>query len=137
VRSGTTFVEVAIASLFLALAMVPLLDSVVTGSRRARQDRSRTFATSLASSAIERYRLETPAGCIATAAGADSDPVLNPADADPLWKQVRSQFVVDCSCTDDGGVATLKAEVRWQEGGVDRSLELTTLVVPTFAMGAP
>lgn len=136
-RRGTTFAEVAIATLFLALALVPLLDTIVSGARRTRQDRMRTFACSLASSAIERYRLETPAGCVATAAGAATDATLNPADADPLWHHVRGQFEVLGSCTDSGGVATLRVEIRWQEDGAARNLELTTLVAPTFGPGTP
>ncbi len=136
-RRGATFPEIAISTIFLALALIPLLESIVSGARQVREDRMRTFATSLASSVIERYRLETPAGCIASAAGADTEDSLTPPDPSPLWLEYRSKFELSASCTDDGGPAILRVEVKWNETGQERSLDLTTLVVPTVAPGAP
>lgn len=133
-RRGATFVEVAVATLFLALAMVPLMDSILSGSRRAREDKMRTFATALASSTIERYRLESPGSCAAAIGGANSDPLLVPADPPPGWAELRNKFRVIPEFTAGGTCGTLTVAVTWDESGQERKVEMKCLVCPSWAV---
>lgn len=141
---GTSFVEIAVATLFLALAIVPLFDSILTSSQRVREDRARVFATSLAATAMERLRLEDPPGCGAAAASLDIDPLVNPVSppsgaptALDIWWQYRNGFLVEADCPPAGGTAILTVRVSWQEGTETRKVQMQTLLAPTFAGGAP
>ncbi len=131
-RSGASFVEVAIATLFLALALIPLIDSVLSGSRRAREDRARVFAGALASSALERYRLEQAGTASGAAAGAGSDPVLNPDDAPEGWAAIRAQYQVNVTAEADGPGERIRVVVSWDESGQARKIEMVTLTSPTW-----
>lgn len=136
-RLGSGFVEVAIAILFLALAMVPLLDSILSGSRRARQDRNRVFATALCASAIERYRLEVPSNVAGAMGSVDTDAALNPPDALGDWATWRSKYNVVPSYADAGdGTGVLSVEVTWMEGSHTRSVKMETVLARTYAPGA-
>jgi len=135
-RRGATFIEVAIATLFLVLALLPLLDSILSGSRRARADRNRVFATALCASTMERYRLEVPGGVAGALAGHAGDPALAPPDAPEGWGAWRSRFTVAPSFQDAGdGTGVLTVEVSWEEGGRRRSLSMQTVLARTYAPG--
>ena len=125
------------ATLFLALAMVPLIDSILQSSRRAREDRMRVFATALAASALERYRLITPAEAPGQVAASGTDALLNPITAPDSWWDFRDQFQVDVGYAGAGATGVLTARVTWTEGAQTREIELQTLLASTYAPGAP
>lgn len=135
-RRGATFAEIAIATLFLALAMVPLLDSILSGSRRTREDRNRVFATVLASNVLERYRLERPAGAASAAADAAFDPALSPENPPEGWAEMRDKFQVETTATPGGDTAVLRVVVTWDEAGQTRRVEAATLLAETFPGGS-
>ncbi|MBI3893426.1 MAG: hypothetical protein HY303_18055 [Candidatus Wallbacteria bacterium] len=53
-RAGATLIEVLVAALVLAVAAVPLLTTIQTGSREASESEAVMFAESLATRAMER-----------------------------------------------------------------------------------
>lgn len=135
VRRGATMVEVVLAMLFLALAIVPIMDSILSGSRRVQEDKMRVFATALAGSTIERYRLETPLTLPGAVAGAATDPLLNPAGASAAWHDMRAKFDVSVDVSGDPRSTILRVFVRWDENGRGREIMLQTVVARTFGSG--
>ena len=121
--------------LLLGLALVPIMDSILWGSRRVQEDKMRVFATALAASTIERYRLELPATAAGAVGGAAGDPLLNPAAASPAWHDMRAKFDVVASYSGDGRAGILGVEVSWDENGQTRSIQLQTVLAQTYGTG--
>lgn len=134
-RGGATLIEVVLAMLLLALAIIPIMDSILSGSRRVQEDKMRVFATALAASTIERYRLELPGTAAGAVGGAAGDPVLNPATASPAWHEIRSKFDVVASYDGDGRSGILGVQVSWDENGRTRSIQLQTVLAQTYGSG--
>lgn len=131
-----SMIEVAMAMLFLALALVPLVDSVLSRSRRAREDKMRVFAMQLAASAMERYRLEQAGTGAVAVGGAGTDPVLSPPDAPPGWAALRQKFDLEVTAEPDGPGEALEVRVSWDEAGHRRQVEMVGVLSPTFGGGS-
>ena len=100
-RGGFSLVEIAIATLILALGVLPMIGVFIANSEETRANKNRSFAAALASSALERYRkfrpetlaakfateinpetIETSKTLPETDKDIDADPILTPKDAD-------------------------------------------------------
>lgn len=121
--------------MMLALAIVPIMDSILSGSRRVQEDKMRVFATALAASTLERYRLELPGTAGGAVGGAATDPLLNPPAASPAWHELRARFAVNASYSGDGRAGILGVEVSWDENGRTRSVQLQTVLARTYGSG--
>jgi hypothetical protein len=123
------------AMLFLALAIIPIMDSILWGSRRVQEDKMRVFATALAASTVERYRLELPGAAAGAVGGAAGDPVLNPASASAAWHELRARFSVVATYSGDDRSGILGVEVSWDENGQTRSIQLQSVLARTYGSG--
>lgn len=59
-RAAFSLVEIAIATLILALGVLPMIGVFIANSEETRANKNRSFAAALASSALERYRKFRP-----------------------------------------------------------------------------
>lgn len=59
-RSAFSLVEIAIATLILALGILPMIGVFIANSEETRANKNRSFAAALAASALERYRKFRP-----------------------------------------------------------------------------
>lgn len=144
-----TFAEIALAVLILALAIVPMVSLLISGTRETRLSRDRIVAAHLASSMLERFRME-PVQTLSVVfdsmeAGRDfvaADPLLTPDPLPPGYGPFLDRFerfvLFELDSDSGGRKGTLKAIVRWEEKGHRRELSMgTVLVDPVFPGGTP
>ncbi len=140
---GATFLGVLIATVIIALAILPMMSTLIDQTQKTTMSRDRIFATHLANSVIERLRLEKYSQvklyCSSIEAGEafiNEDKWLNPEDAPAKYKRMVTRFrrmaIVE-ELRDRAG--KLEVIVTWTEDGNARQVSVCTILVDDFFPG--
>lgn len=133
---GLTLVELTLAGVLLAVAVVPFVGALGTLTSQTGQTKLRIAARSMARGVLERFRCEPLAVLAARlgspAAGAaviDADAALK-LPAGPLADLATSVGMRRFAALETAAphLAVLRVQVTWREGGQERSCELSTVV---------
>lgn len=143
--AGVSLVEVSLAVVIMALALIPVASMIIAGTRQTRFNEDQALAALLAGQILERYRDE-PADWLAenlrepAADRIARDPELSPR-GDVLGQEYMryvSTFERLVTYVPKGGASgVLIAEVRWRErGGTPRKVVEKLIVGRSHARGA-
>lgn len=143
--AGFSLVEVSLAVVIMALALIPVVSMIISSTRQTRFNEDQALAALLAGQLLERYRDE-PLDWLAAnlhEGAADriaGDPVLSPGEDVLGQEYMRHVAAFERRVTyhaKDGGTGLLVAEVRWRErGGAPRSVVEKLIVGRNRAKGA-
>jgi type II secretory pathway pseudopilin PulG len=142
-RPAFSLVEIMLAILVMALALIPIVSLIQAGTRQTRFNEQHVLASLLAAHILERYR-EEPREVLESlassgAAAIREDPLLTPVDADAAgFRQLISGFERSVEYRrNPEGVALLVARVRWQPPRMQpQGLERKLVLAPNPALGA-
>ena len=138
--------EIALAVVLLALAIVPMMGLLQNETRQTALNRNRIFAHHLANNIIERLRME-PLDSLkskltdrnSSQAFLSSIDLLNPPPPDTgyaaLMKKFRRFAWLDVGSGSDGGKVALTVEVEWDERKHLRKVKTNIVLVDDAAVG--
>lgn len=143
--AGFTLVEVSLAVVIMALALIPVASMIISSTRQTRFNEDQALAALLAAQILERYRDE-PLDWLAANLREPApdriagDPALSPR-GDVLGQEyMRYVDTFERHVTyvpKDGATGVLVAEVRWRErGGAARAVVEKLIVGRSHARGA-
>jgi len=141
-RKGITFLEIMFASMILAVALLPIIQSSSQNVKRAGFNIYRTTATMLANQLMERYK-SMPYSWLTEQFGAESnineliqkDPVMSsPFVPEAYKKQIADRYEVTGSFKDikgDETIGLLCFNIKWKRSAraVTSSISLAKTVI--------
>ncbi len=138
--------EIALAVVLLALAIVPMMGLLQNETRQTALNRNRIFAHHLANNIVERLRMEPLSALKSKLTDRDSSQaflanleLLNPPPPDggyeSLMKKFRRYAWLDIGSGADDGKVVLTVEVEWDERKHTRLVKTNFLLVDDAMVG--
>lgn len=133
---GLTLVELTLASVLLAVAIVPFLGALSSLTSQTGQTKLRIAARTLARAVLERFRCEPVAALTARLSSPEAGAAVIDADAalalpaGPLATLAAGAGMRRFASVQATGphLAVLRVRVTWSEAGRDQAYELSTVV---------